>query len=156
MTKILLFGNNNPNAMETITTTLTVRICGAIETPPATNREDFRQSVIDTVLQVMKTTDASIEYIGYQPDRTGIHHLEGFATEFEDCVYVSFNVATKSFAEPENLPSKTRRDLVDTFVEMFENRTHRHLEVDSTFISNGQRNRIIEMRSDWNHYLRHG
>ena len=141
--------------METTTTTLTVRICGAIETPPATNREEFRQSVIDTVLQVLKKEEVTIEYIGYQPDRTGIHHLESFKTEFEDCVYISFNM-DRAATNIDPMLQRSKYDIIDTFVEVFENKTHRHLEIDSTVISGEQRQRIIEMRSDWRHYLSHG
>lgn len=141
--------------METNITTLTVRICGSIETPPATNREVFRQSVIDTVLHVMKTQEISIEYIGYQPDRTGIHNLESTKAEFEDLVYVSFNIdgtASKHFG---NLRTTSKDDLIETFVEVFQNKTHRHLEIDSTFVKKDQRQRIIEMSSDWKFYLNH-
>ena len=152
----LHFERQFTHAMKTTITTLTVRICGAIETPPATHREDFRQGVIDTVLQVLKTTDVSIEYIGYQPDRAGIHHLDGFMTEFEDCVYVSFNIDDKAAETLDNLANKPNADIIDTFIGVFENKTHRHLEIDSTVINNGQRQRIIEMKSNWNRYLNHG
>ncbi|MBF6608770.1 MAG: hypothetical protein ITG00_08540 [Flavobacterium sp.] len=138
------------------TTTLTVRVCGSIETPPAINRETFRQSVIDTILQVMKTQEVAIEYIGYQPDRTGLHHLESFKTEFEDCVYVSFNVASKAINEKDYAETKSSEDIVNAFVDIFEHKTHRHLEIDSTVLKKGTRQRMIELSSDWQHYLKHG
>ncbi len=137
-------------------TTLTVRVCGSIATPPATNREEFRQSVIDTVLQVMKTQKVGIHYIGYQPERTGLHHLESFSREYEDCVYVSFNVEAKAMNAIINTESKDHDELVDAFVQIFEHKTHRHLEIDSTIVKNGTRQRIIEMSSNWQYYLKHG
>lgn len=136
-------------------TTLTVRVCGSIETPPATNRDHFRQGVIDTVLQVMKTEQIGIEYVGYQPDYRGIHHLDSFTTEFSDCVYVSFNVDSRTFDHARENPIK-QQQIIDSFIEIFEHKTHRHLEIDSTVIKNdGTRQRIIEMKSDWKFYLKH-
>ena len=136
-------------------TTLTVRVCGSIETPPATNRDHFRQGVIDTVLQVMKTEQIGIEYVGYQPDYRGIHHLDSFTTEFSDCVYVSFNVDSRTFDHAKNNPIN-QQQIIDSFIEIFEHKTHRHLEIDSTVIKNdGTRQRIIEMKSDWKFYLKH-
>lgn len=136
-------------------TTLTVRVCGNIETPPATNREDFRQGVIETVLQVMKTQDIGIEYVGYQPDYKGLHHMDSFTTEFSDCVYVSFNVDSRTLNH-QNGDSVNQQEIINTFIEIFEHKTHRHLEIDSTVIKNdGSRQRIIEMKSDWRFYLKH-
>ncbi len=135
-------------------TTLTVRICGSIETPPEINRDDFRQGVIETVLQVMKTKDIGIEYVGYQPDCRGIHHLESFTTEYSDCVYVSFNVDTSTL-QYENENWINQEEIVDSFIDIFQHKTHRHLEIDSTVIKDGSRQRIIEMSSDWKFYLKH-
>ena len=135
-------------------TTLTVRVCGNIETPPAINRDEFRQGVIDTVLQVMKTQDIGIEYVGYQPDNRGLHHLDSFTTEFSDCVYVSFNVDSRTLNHDTN-GTATQQEIVNSFIEIFEYRTHRHLEVDSTVLrKDGSKQRIIEMTSNWKFYLK--
>ncbi len=135
-------------------TTLTVRVCGNIETPPAINRDEFRQGVIDTVLQVMKTQDIGIEYVGYQPDNRGLHHLDSFTTEFSDCVYVSFNVDSRTLNHDKN-GTATQQEIVNSFIEIFEYRTHRHLEVDSTVLrKDGSKQRIIEMTSNWKFYLK--
>lgn len=135
-------------------TTLTVRVCGNIQTPPAINRDEFRQGVIDTVLQVMKTQDIGIEYVGYQPDNRGLHHLDSFTTEFSDCVYVSFNVDSRTLNHDKN-GTATQQEIVNSFIEIFEYRTHRHLEVDSTVLrKDGSKQRIIEMTSNWKFYLK--
>lgn len=134
--------------------TLTVRICGNIETPPENNRELFKQSIIETVLYVLKTEDVSIEYLGYKPDHSGVHPLNQDVTEYEDCVYVSMNVYALRLNPLDG--SQTNDDIIKTFVEVFENKTHRHLEIDSTLVRKGKRQRIIEMSSDWKLYLKHG
>ena len=135
-------------------TTLTVRVCGNIQTPPAINRDEFRQGVIDTVLQVMKTQDIGIEYVGYQPDNRGLHHLDSFTTEFSDCVYVSFNVDSRTLNHDKN-GTATQQEIVNSFIEIFEYKTHRHLEVDSTVLrKDGSKQRIIEMTSNWKFYLK--
>ncbi len=134
--------------------TLTVKICGVIETPPEHNRELFRQSIIETVLYILKTERVTIEYIGYKPDHSGVHPINHDVTEYEDCVYVSMNVTGLTLNPLDG--SQTSDDLVKTFVDVFENKTHRHLEVDSTIVRKGKRQRIIEMTSDWKLYLNHG
>lgn len=136
------------------TSTITVRINGMIETPPATNRENFRQSVIETILYILKTQDVDVEYIGYKPDKMGVHRLDSDSAEYEDCIYASLSVN-------ENLLSRfdenhRKEDIIQAFVEAFESRTHRHLEVDSTLEVKGKRHRIIEMSSDWKLYLKQG
>lgn len=134
--------------------TLTVKICGAIETPPENNRELFKQSIIDTVLYVLKTQDVSIEYIGYKPDNSGVHPLNEDMTEYEDCVFVSLNVNGLALNPLDG--TQSNEDLIKIFVDEFENKTHRHLEIDSTLIRKGKKQRIIELRSDWKLYLKHG
>lgn len=134
--------------------TLTVRINGTIESPPENNRELFRQSIIETILYILKTERVSIEYIGYKPDNSGVHPLNQDITEYEDCVYVSLNVIGMSLNPLDG--SQTNDDLIKTFVDIFENKTHRHLEIDSTVVRKGRKQRIIEMSSDWKLYLKHG
>lgn len=134
--------------------TLMVKICGSIETPPENNRELFRQSIIDTVLYVLKTQDVSIEYIGYKPDNSGVHPLDQDATEYEDCVFVSLNVNGLALNPLDG--TQTNEDIIKIFVDEFENKTHRHLEIDSTLIRKGKKQRIIALRSDWKLYLSHG
>lgn len=140
-------------AMETENaTTLTVRINGTIETPPYDSREQFRQSVIDTILYILKTQDVEIEYIGYKPDRMGIHHLDSVVTQYEDCIYASLSVNENLIAILDE--SHRKEDIIEAFVEAFENKTHRHIEIDSTIEKKGKKHRIIEMSSDWKHYLK--
>lgn len=134
--------------------TLTVKISGTIETPPENSRELFRQSVIETVLFILKTERVSIEYIGYKPDCSGVHPINEEITEYEDCVYVSMNVTGLSLNPLDG--TQTNDDLIKTFVDVFENKTHRHLEIDSTLVRKGKKQRIIEMSSDWKLYLKHG
>lgn len=136
-------------------TTLTIRVCGAIETPPATNRDDFRQGVIDTVLQVIKTHKIALEYVGYQPDRLGLQHTEPFTVEFSDYFHISFNVDTKSL-QFENGPKLDHEELLNFFIEIFENKTHRRLEIDFTVVKSRRCQRIIEMSSEWPRFLKHG
>lgn len=134
--------------------TLTVRICGMIETPPESNREQFRQSIIETILYILKTERVSVEYIGYKPDHSGLHPIDQAVTEYEDCVYVSLNVRGMALNPLDGTESED--DLIKKFVDVFENKTHRHLEIDSTIVRKGARQRIIEMSSDWKLYLSHG
>lgn len=134
--------------------TLTVKICGTIETPPENNRELFKQSIIETVLYILKTQDVSIEYIGYKPDHSGIHPLDQNVTEYEDCIFVSLNVNGLALNPLDGM--QTDDDIINIFVDEFENKTHRHLEIDSTLIRKGKKQRIIELRSDWKLYLKHG
>lgn len=134
--------------------TLTVKISGFIETPPEHNRELFRQSIIDTILFILKTERVSIEYIGYKPDHSGVHPIDQEVTEYEDCVFVSMNVTGLSLNPLDG--SQTKDDLIKTFVDVFEHKTHRHLEVDSTVVRKGKKQRIIKMSSDWKLYLKHG
>lgn len=134
--------------------TLTVKICGSIETPPDNSRELFKQSVIDTVLYILRTEDVTIEYIGYKADTSGVHPLNQHATQYEDCVFVSLNVNGMALNPLDG--TQSQQDIIKIFVDVFENKTHRHLEIDSTLIRKGKRQRIIEMSSDWKLYLRHG
>lgn len=136
------------------TSTLTVRINGTIETPPAANRENFRQSVIEIILYILKTHNVDVEYIGYKPDRFGVHHLDTTTAEYEDCIFASLSVN-------ENLLSRfgenhRKEDIVQALVEAFESKTHRHLEIDSTLELKGKRHHMIEMSSDWKLYLKQG
>ncbi len=143
--------------METINenvSTLSVKISGSIEIPPENNRELFKQSVIDTVLFILKTQDVTIEYIGYKPDKSGVHPLNEDVIEYEDCVFVSLNVNDMKLNPLDG--TQSNQDIIKTFVEVFENKTHRHLEIDSTIIRKGKKQRIIEMSSDWKLYLKHG
>ncbi|SDJ77107.1 hypothetical protein [Flavobacterium noncentrifugens] len=141
-------------AMETNdTTTLKVKICGSIESPPENSREQFKQSVIDTVLHILLTQDVSIEYIGYNPGLAGLPLEDDQTTAYEDCVYVSLNVRGKHLNPMEE---ESKEDIIKTFVEVFENKTHRHLEIDSTLVGKGKKQRIIEMSSNWKLYLNHG
>ena len=134
--------------------TLSVKICGTIETPPDNNRELFKQSVIETVLFILKTEDVTIEYVGYKPDHSGVHPLNEGVTEYEDCVFVSLNINNMELNPLDG--TQSNQDIIRTFVEVFESKTHRHLEIDSTIIKKGKKQRIIEMRSDWKLYLNHG
>jgi len=139
---------------ETITT-LKVKICGSLESPPEDSREKFKQSVIDTVLHILRTEDVSIEYIGYKPDnQTEMEQLAEQSASYEDCVYVSLNVRGANLNPMDG--QQTKEDIIRTFVEVFENITHRHLEIDSTLVRKGKKLRIIEMSSDWKYYLEHG
>lgn len=143
-------------AMETTDniSTLSVKICGSIESPPDNNRELFKQSVIETVLHILKTEDVVIEYIGYKADASGVHPLDQNMTEYEDCVFVSLNVRGMALNPLDG--TQSNQDIIKTFVEVFEDKTHRHLEIDSTLIRKGKKQRIIEMSSDWKLYLKHG
>ena len=134
------------------TTTLKVKICGSIESPPENSREQFKQSVIDTVLQILRTEEVSIEYIGYKPDQSDDHLIKDVVTCYEDCVYVSLNV---NGANLNPMEGQHKDDIIQTFVEVFENKTHRHLEIDSTLVRKGKKQRIIEMSSNWKYYLKH-
>jgi len=141
-------------AMETNdTTTLKVKICGSIESPPENSREQFKQSVIDTVLHILRTQDVSIEYIGYNPGQAGLALEDDQTIAYEDCVYVSLNVKGEHLNPMEE---ESKEDIIKTFVEVFENKTQRHLEIDSTLVRKGKKQRIIEMSSNWKLYLNHG
>lgn len=134
--------------------TLLVKISGNIETPPDSHRELFKQSVIDTVLHLMKTENIAMEYIGYKPDFTGIHPIHDQVTAYEDFLFVSLIVYNARLNPLDG--QKSDSDLVKTFIDVFEDRTHRHLEIYSTQVVKGNRQRIIEMHSDWKLYLKHG
>jgi len=135
--------------------TLKVKICGTIESPPEDSREKFKQSVIDTVLHILRTEDVSIEYIGYKPDASEKNILDTEVAAYEDCVYVSLNVRGANL-NPMDEQQQPKEDIIRTFVEVFENKTHRHLEIDSTVVRKGKKQRVIEMSSNWKHYLKHG
>ncbi|HEX8268858.1 MAG TPA: hypothetical protein VF581_03105 [Flavobacterium sp.] len=134
-------------------TTLAVKFWGMIETPPLNNREQFRQGVIDTILKVLKMQDdVTIEYIGYRPDRIGIHHLTSSRTIYEDCVFVSLNMHSSTlYTFDEKLPET----IVNNFINVFENKTNHHLEIDSAVVNKHKQQRTIEMTSDWKFYLKH-
>ena len=134
--------------------TLSVKICGSIEIPPENNRELFKNSVIETVLYILKTEEVTIEYIGYKPDISGVHPLDQNITEYEDCVFVSLNVRGMQLNPLDG--TQSNQDIISKFVDVFENKTHRHLEIDSTLVRKGKKQRIIEMSSDWKLYLKHG
>lgn len=134
-------------------TTLIVKIHGTIELPPAKSREEFRHGVIETVLEMIKTEDVSIEYIGYEPAQVGTHYLNDTASEYEDCVYASFHVNNTAVNQFDLTVNK--HDLISTFVKVFEDKTNRHLEVDSTLVRKGKQQRIIEMSSNWKFYRKH-
>ncbi|WP_091140631.1 hypothetical protein [Flavobacterium caeni] len=131
-----------------------MRINGAIETPPDNNRALFRQSVLDTILHILKTERVSVEYIGYKPDPSGVHPIDQEVTEYDDCIYVSMNVTGFSLNPLDG--TTTSDDLVATFVDLFESKTHRHLAVESAVVRKASRQRFVEMSSDWKLYLRHG
>lgn len=134
-------------------TTLAVKFWGTIETPPSNNREEFRQGVIDTVLSVLKHTGISIEYIGYKPDNIGIHHLNSVRTIYEDCVFISLNMQNGSLKQrDEQLPES----IIDNLIKVFEDKTHKHLEIDSAAVNDLESQRVFEMTSDWKFYLKHG
>ena len=134
--------------------TLKVKVCASIESPPGNNRETFKQSVISTVLHILRSEDVSIEYIGYNPDHTGLHILDNAKAEFEDCVFISLNVRGAGLNPLDN--EYSNQDLLRTFVNVFEKTTHRHLEIDATIVRKGERQRMIEMHSDWKLLRNHG
>ncbi len=133
--------------------TLKVKICGSIISPPDDSREQFKQGVIDTVLHLLRTEDVSIEYIGYRPAPSEESPLNSTKT-YEDCVYVSLNVRGAHLNPMDGDVSK--EDIVKTFVAVFEDKTHRHLEIRSTMVREGKQQRMIEMSSDWKYYKKHG
>lgn len=133
---------------------LTVKLSALIETPPSGTREQFRESAIRTLLSVTKSQDVSVEYIGYKPDPIGIHHLDSPTTEFEDSVFASLVINHSPFLMLED--GQRKDDFLKAFIETFESKTHRHLEVDSTFEDDSSHDIEIEMSSDWKLYLRQG
>jgi len=136
------------------TVTLTVKISGSIETPPNENRNNFRQAVIDTVLELIRKGEFTVEYIGYQPDREGSHFLNTDITEYEDCIFASFHVNNSGINPSDD---KARKDeIIKTFIKVFEDKTNRQLEVDSTLERKGKKQRIIEMSSNWKFYRKQG
>jgi len=137
---------------ETIST-LKVKICGSIISPPEDSREKFKQGVIDTVLHILRTEDVSIEYIGYRPALSDDDEITDAKT-YEDCVYVSLNVRGANLNPMDGELSK--EDIIKTFVAVFEDKTHRHIEIDSTVVRKGKQQRMIEMSSDWKYYMNHG
>lgn len=151
--------NNKPmirqrkgSAMDTIT--LTVKICGSIETPPNENRDNFQHGVIDTVLELMRKGEFTVEYMGYQPDREGVHFLDNDTSKYEDCVFASFHL-NNSGINP--VDEKTRKEeIIKSFTKVFEDKTNRQLEVDSTLVRKGKKQRIIEMSSNWKFYRKQG
>ncbi len=134
-------------AMETETTTLTVRINGTIETPPSENREQFRQSVIDAILHILKTQNVDIEYIGYRPDDKGMPGRNLTKTEYEDCIYASLSLNDPIFAQFDE--THRQEDVVQAFIQAFENNTRRHIEIESNLEEKGSKQRTIQMSSDW-------
>ncbi|AWI26957.1 hypothetical protein [Flavobacterium pallidum] len=134
--------------------TMIVKICGTIETPPEGNREKFRQGIMDTVLQLVRSGDFIIEYIGYQEDKNGMHYLNKDVTEYHDCVFASLNI-THSVFSVVDLDSKTD-EIISTFSRIFEDKTHRHLNIDSITVDKWKNLRMIYMSSDWRFYSRHG
>lgn len=138
---------------EEIVSTLKVKICGSIISPPDDSREQFKQGVIDTVLHILRTEAVSIEYIGYRPAPFEENPLNNTKT-YEDCVYVSLNVRGAHLNPMDGDLSK--EDLIKTFVAVFEDKTHRHLEIDSSMVRKGKQQRMIEMSSDWKYYKKHG
>jgi len=134
--------------------TLTVRICGSIETPPHDNRDKFRQGVIDTVIQLMRQGQFTVEYMGYQPDKEESNYLSSEVSEYEDCIFASFHL-NNSGIDP--MDQKTRKEeIIETFTKVFEDKTNRQLEVDSTLVRKGKKQRIIEMSSNWKFYRKQG
>lgn len=136
------------------TLTLIVKICGTIETPPEDNREKFRQGIMDTVLHLVRNGDFMIEYIGYREDRNGMHYLNKEITEYRDCVYASLNITNSAFSP---VDIDTRADeIVVAFAKIFEDKTHRHLHIDSTTVNEDKKQRMIHMSSDWRLYREQG
>jgi len=135
------------------TYTLNVTFNATIASPPAASREQFRQCAITTLLSVVKNHDVSVEYIGYKPDPIGVHHLDSPHTEYEDTVFASLVIHHNPYVlSGEN----EKDDLVRAFVETFESKTHRHLEVESSHEDTIGRDLEIEMSSDWKLYLKQG
>ena len=134
-------------------TTLAVKFWGTIETPPNNNREHFRQGVIDTILKVLELKDVTIEYIGYRPDKVGVHHLHTARTIYEDCVFVSLSMDLKKMVSNDTEPAEA---IINDFITVFENKTHKHLEIDSEIVNDSKHQKLIEMTSDWKYYLKQG
>ncbi|MBD3581123.1 hypothetical protein [Flavobacterium selenitireducens] len=134
------------------TFSLNITFNATIETPPSASREQFRQSAILTLLSVVKKHDVSVEYIGYKADPIGIHHLDSPATEYEDSVFASLVIHHNPYVLVE---SRSNTDhLVKEFVETFESKTHRHLEVELAREDAQTHDVEIEMNSDWTLYLK--
>ena len=131
--------------------TLAVKFWASIETPPSNNRESFRQSVIDTILKVLRLEDVTIEYIGYKPDKSQNRQSAALAV-YEDCVFVSMNMNSPTL-EP---VSEKQDKIIDDLIRVFEDKTHKHLEVDSKIDNREDNQRVIEMTSDWKYYLKQG
>ena len=125
--------------------TLAVKFCGNIDATARNNRENFRQSVIDTVLKVVRMQNVTIEYIAYQPDQNQLQ------SNYQDFVLVSLNMQSL----PRD-PAEDRQDrIIDDFIRVFESNTHKHLEIDFMTKSKSENKRVIQMHSNWNYYLRH-
>jgi len=133
-------------------TTLAVKFWATIETPPLNTRETFRQSVIDTVMNVLKLQDPTVEYIGYKPDNTGIQNTNLDHMVYEDCVFVSLNIPPVKFQQQLD----TGDNLIAEFVRVFEDKTHKHLEIDSVIVNKEKKQRIIELTSDWKYFRKQG
>ncbi len=125
--------------------TLAVKFCANIEAAAIKNRENFRQGVIDTVLKVLRMQNVTIEYIAYQPDPNNLK------SNFRDCVVVSMNM--KSL--PKDPAEQKQNRIIDDLIRVFENQTHKHLEVDLITSDKFENKRLIEMHSNWNYYLKH-
>lgn len=141
------------SAMDTVT--LTVKICGTIATPPNDNRDGFRHGVIDTILELMRNGEFTVEYIGYQPDKEGTHFLNSDVSEYEDCIFASFHI-NNSGINPIEDDTIRKEEIIKIFTKVFEDKTNRQLEVDSTLERKGKRQRIIEMSSNWKFYRKQG
>lgn len=125
--------------------TLAVKFCANIEAAAIKNRENFRQGVIDTVIKVLRMQNVTIEYIAYQPDPNTLK------SNFQDCVVVSMNM--KSL--PKDPAEQKQNRIIDDFIRVFENQTHKHLQVDLITSDKSENKRLIEMHSNWNYYLKH-
>lgn len=132
--------------------TLAFKIWGMIESPPIKNRANFRQGVLDAIVRVLATQNATIEFIGYKPDQHGAHQLDAMRTIYEDCIFLSLSLQQDRISQFES----TSDLIINEFISVFESSTGRHLAVDSTVINQMKSQKCIEMTSDWKLYLKQG
>ncbi len=133
--------------------TLAIKICGMIDSSAAKHREIFRRGVIDSIVKVTQLQDATIEFIGYQPDNPAEHNQNTDRMIYEDCVFLSLNLHSNGFtARDNNLPDLITND----FIKVFEDNTSHHIDIDSMVVDQQRNEKRIEMISDWKLYLKHG
>ncbi|WP_298153325.1 hypothetical protein [Flavobacterium sp.] len=134
--------------------TLTVVIYFAINTPPKDQRERFRQGITDAVLHLLRRGNFQIEYIGYINDKNGRHDFNNEIVDCEDFVYASF-IVTNSIFTDQDIESTTD-EVIATFIRVFEDKTHRHLEIDSIVSNRETKQRFLKMSSNWTFFRKHG